>query len=633
MKAKFSIEYYTEWGEIVILVFSDGTRVPMNYTPGALWKAELADCRPSSLKDYHYELERNGNVVRKEWGTHSAKPARGEVECIDSWKELPRMAGVAIPVFSLRSNEDFGVGEFYDLKKMVDWAAATGQHIIQLLPINDTTRSRTWKDSYPYSSISSFALHPMYINLPAAGVKIDKAYKKTQEELNALPQVDYERVNSEKQKLLKKLYAKEGESVLASRACAKFVKDNSEWLKPYADFCAERDGDDAGYHIFVQFHLAGQMEEVREYAHTKGVFLKGDLPIGVSRESVEVRSSAGLFNLDSQAGAPPDAFSADGQNWGFPTYNWDEMAKDNYAWWRMRLRVMAKYFDAFRIDHILGFFRIWEIPVPEKSGMYGHFSPALPYSREEIESHGLPVYGLFIEHKGKFHPLIGAHRNPEYASLDDWHKAVFNHIYDDYFYHRHNEFWRDSAMRKLPTLLGCTPMLACGEDLGMIPACVPDVMKELGILSLEIERMPKNTGVDFGRTEDYPVNCVCTTSTHDMSPLRKWWKEESRELIQEYYNNVLGWQGEAPSDCTSEIAREIVRRHLASPAKLAILPLQDWLATSSDIEMPDCMTEQINIPAVSEHYWRYRMHITLEALLSSEKFNNSIARIINENYR
>lgn len=633
MKAKFSIEYYTEWGENIILVFADGTRVPMEYTPGALWKAELPECPVSALKEYHYELERNGNVVRKEWGTHSAKPLKGEAECLDFWLELPRMAGVAIPIFSLRSEEDFGVGEFYDLKKMADWAASTGLHIIQLLPINDTTRTKTWKDSYPYSAISSFALHPMYINLPAAGVKIDKEYKKIQAELNALPMVDYERVNAEKHRLLKKLFSQEGEAVLSSSACRKFVKENSEWLKPYAEFCAKRDADDAGYHIFVQYHLAKQMQEARDYAHSKGVFLKGDLPIGVSRSSVEVQTSPGLFNLDSQAGAPPDAFSADGQNWGFPTYNWDEMAKDNYAWWRMRLRVMAKYFDAFRIDHILGFFRIWEIPMPEKSGMYGHFSPSLPYSREEIESRGLPVYGLFIEHKGKFHPLIGAHRNPEYTSLDDWHKSVFNEIYNDYFYHRHNDFWRESAMRKLPTLLGCTPMLACGEDLGMIPACVPDVMKELGILSLEIERMPKNTGVDFGRTEDYPADCVCTTSTHDMSPLRKWWKEENRELIRKYYNQVLGWWGEAPSDCTSEVAREIVRRHLASPARLTILPIQDWLAMSSDIEMPDCMTEQINIPSVPEHYWRYRMHITLETLGACEKFNNSMSQIINENHR
>lgn len=635
MKGIFSIEYFTKWGENMVMVTAGGARFPMSYTEGGIWTAEIDPCPASCLKEYHYELEREGLVVRKEWGTHTAKAKRGaeQVSVTDSWLDLPRMAGTAIPVFSLRTADDFGVGEFYDLKLMIDWAEKTGQHILQLLPINDTTRTGTWKDSYPYSAISSFALHPMFLNLPAAGVKVDKAYKKLQAELNALPQVDYERVNNEKRRLLKALFEKEGEAVLASRECAKFRKENASWLLPYAEHCARRDSDEPEFHVYLQFLLDKQMCEVREYAHAHGVSLKGDLPIGVSRDSVEANTNPHLFNLDSQAGAPPDAFSEDGQNWGFPTYNWDEMAKDNYAWWRQRLGVMSKYFDAFRIDHILGFFRIWEIPVPQKSGMVGHFSPALPYTAQEISEKCLPLQGLFIEHKGMYHPMIGAHKSPEYAMLSDWQKQVFNDLYNDFFYHRHNQFWGESAMRKLPTLLGCTPMLACGEDLGMIPACVPQVMENLGILSLEIERMPKAVGVDFGNTKEYPVNCVCTTSTHDMSPIRMWWEEEPRELIQKYYNNVLGWWGEAPKECTTEVSMEIVKRHLYSPAKLTILPLQDWLGIDGTLRNPDCMSERINIPAISEHYWRYRMHISLEELLKADAFNTTVKAIVAESGR
>lgn len=630
MKATFSIQYYTRWGENLILVLPDSKRVAMSYGDGAVWTAQVDPCPASRLSGYHYELERDGVVVRKEWGTHNKKVKRAEDSVLisDSWLDLPRMAGTAVPVFSLRSEESFGVGEFYDLKLLVDWAQKTGQHILQLLPVNDTTRTGTWKDSYPYSAISSFALHPMYINLPAAGVKADKAYRKLQAELNALPQVDYERVNDEKRRLLKALFKKEGKAVLESRECVRFKKENSSWLLAYAEHCARRDSDEPEFHIFIQFHLDRQLSQVREYAHAHGVSLKGDLPIGVSRDSVEASTSPRFFNLDSQAGAPPDFFSEDGQNWGFPTYNWEEMAKDGYAWWRQRLGLMARYFDAFRIDHILGFFRIWEIPVPERSGLLGHFNPALPYTESEILSMCLPLQGLFVKHKGMYHPLINPFKSPEYAMLSDSQKQTFNNLYDDFFYHRHNSFWKELAMKKLPALLSCTQMLACGEDLGMIPDCVPEVMAELGILSLEIERMPKALGQAFGRTECYPENCVCTTSTHDMEPMRMWWAIENRDKRQHYYNDILGWSGCAPDDCTPEVSEAIIKRHLQSPAKLTILPVQDWLAMDADLRNPDFMAERVNNPANPEHYWRYRMHISLEDLLLADSFNDTVRALV-----
>ena len=586
-----------------------------------------------------------------------------------------RGAGVAVPVFSLRTEDSFGVGEFHDIKKLVDWAVTTGQNVIQLLPINDTTMTLTWQDSYPYNANSSFALHPQFIHLPDAGVRSDKAYRALKEELNALPKVDYERVNGEKLRLLRAVFAGKGEAVLASREYVAFVDENAYWLLPYAAFCVLRDlngtadfskwpgyakftrkkvdlliaehREAVDFYCWLQFLLDGQLRDAVAYAHRHGVVLKGDLPIGVSRTSADAWTFPTLFNLDSQAGAPPDAFAADGQNWGFPTYNWDRMEEDGFAWWKNRLKKMSAYFDAFRIDHILGFFRIWEIPVPYKSGLMGHFSPALPYAAEELKERGFDVSGgryckpaqadwaaedvLFIEdprRKGYFHPRISAQFTRSYAALDEGQKASYNALYNDFFYHRHNAFWKESALRKLPALLRSTGMLACGEDLGMIPSCVPETMAGLNILSLEIQRMPKDVHVLFGNPEEYPYWCVCATGTHDTSPLRAWW-EENREETERFWHEMLHRAGDAPYFCEPWVCEQIVSQHLTSPAMLCILPLQDWLSIDGEVRYAgDPSDERINVPAIPRHYWRYRMHCTLESLIANDSLNRHLADLI-----
>ena len=571
-----------------------------------------------------------------------------------------RGAGTAIPVFALRSADDFGVGEFYDLKKMVDWAASTGQSVLQLLPINDTTMLHTWEDSYPYNPNSTFALHPQFLHLPAAGVKVDEAYKALQAELNALDQIDYERVNNAKLELLRKAFDKTFKKLSATKGYQAFVEKNAGWLLPYAAFCVLRDQNgtpdftqwkgyakyskkkvaafceenrtDIDFWCFVQYHLDLQLSEVCAYAHSKGVVFKGDLPIGISRTSVDAWLYPELFHMDSQAGAPPDAFSADGQNWGFPTYNWEKMAEDDYAWWKARLAKMSEYFDAFRIDHILGFFRIWEIPLWTKSGLNGYFNPALPYPAHELQNQGFDVneFDLFLQdprQEGYYHPKIGAKQTQAYYVLDAYRRAAFDRLYDDFFYRRNNEFWKDKAMLKLPALLDSTGMLACGEDLGMIPATVPQVMDDLRILSLEIQRMPKSVEETFAHPANYPYLSVCTTSTHDMNPIRAWW-EEDREVTNQFWQMILGNQGEAPYYCEPWICRQILEQHVWSPAMLTILPLQDWLSMDPQLRREDPNTERINVPANSRHYWRYRMHLTLEQLASADEFNQTLTDMI-----
>lgn len=590
-----------------------------------------------------------------------------------------RGAGVAIPVFSLRSKQSFGVGEFNDIRLMVDWAAQTGQSIIQILPINDTTMTGTWQDSYPYNANSTFALHPQFLHLPAVGKLKDKAemarFEALGKELNELPMIDYEKVNNAKAEYLHKIFEQDGAKTLASKDFKNFLTANEEWLRPYAVFCALRDekgtpdfsqwgkmavyskakaakyekehSEAVAYNYFVQYHLSKQLREARDYAHANGVVLKGDIPIGISRTSVDAWVYPELFNMDSAAGAPPDDFSVMGQNWGFPTYNWAKMAEDGYAWWKARFVKMAEYFDAYRIDHILGFFRIWEIPLNAVNALLGRFNPALPYSYEEIASYGFNFDGwhvgdisqtdnvLFVEDKlqpGKFHPRISAQSTDCYRWLSDDQKEAYNRLYNDFFYRRHNDFWKWEALKKLPPLIDSTRMLVCGEDLGMIPDCVPSVMAGEQILSLEIQRMPKDPKVEFGSTYDYPYLSICTTGTHDMNPLRAWW-EEDRGVTQRFYNHVLGAWGEAPYFCEPWICEQVVSMHLKSPAMLTVLPLQDWMAMDGELRRENPNEERINVPANSRHYWRYRMHLTFEELLVAENLNKMIRHKIAESGR
>ena len=651
-----------------------------------------------------------------------------------------KVAGTAIPVFSLRSEGSFGVGDFGDLKKLIDWAVSTHQQAIQILPINDTIITNTWMDSYPYNSISIYAFHPMYIDLRQLGKLKDKEalafYEEKRKELNALPQIDYEAVNNTKRAYLKSMYQQTGKKVLASAEFKKFFKENEHWLLPYAAFSYLRDQygtpnfsqwpehneyhadeiaamcipesdcyEEIAFYYYIQYNLHIQLLDAGNYAREKGIIFKGDIPIGISRNSVEAWIEPYYFNMNGQAGAPPDAFSTNGQNWGFPTYNWDVMEKDDYQWWQKRFRKMAEYFTAYRIDHILGFFRIWEIPSHSVHGLLGQFVPALPMSVDEIQSYGLTfqkdfmtkpfinenilnrIFGekadrvketfvqhchddiyemrsefdtqrkveayfaerkdeesrniceglytlisnvLFVpdrKHPSMYHPRIAVQNDFIFEVLSPEEKEVFNRLYNHYYYQRHNQFWYQEAMKKLPILTQSTSMLVCGEDLGMVPDCVPWVMEQLQILSLEIQRMPKNPQHEFGHVWEYPYRSVCTISTHDMATLRGWWEEDYEQTCR-YYNQVLGHWGEVPTAAPGWVCEEIVRNHLECPSLLCILSFQDWLSMDEEIRYPNVDAERINVPANPRHYWRYRMHLTLEELMKSNKFNEKMKEMI-----
>ena len=653
-----------------------------------------------------------------------------------------RLAGTLVPVFSLRTRESAGIGDFGDLKMMIDLMANTGQRVLQLLPINDTTITHTWTDSYPYSCISIFAIHPQYADLRSLPELDDEEARKEAEaecrRLNALPQIDYEKVNAFKLEYLRKVFQQEGKKIMKSAQFKAFFQVTQNWLVPYAQYSWLRDKygtadftqwkdhntwteadramlsdprtkeyQEVAFYYFVQYILSSQMKEAHEYAKQKGVILKGDIPIGVNRYSCDVWMEPKYFNLNGQAGAPPDNFSVNGQNWGFPTYNWDEMLKDGCQWWTRRFQNMSQFFDAYRIDHVLGFFRIWEIPIDSVHGLTGQFAPSQAMSRDEIMQYGLNfqeerftqpfitdwvldrvfheradevrreyleridgeryrmkpdvdtqrkiearfagvtrqedlwlrdgLYSLvsdvlFVRDRNRadmFHPRISAQLDFIYESLYDNDKQAFNRLYNDYYYRRNNQFWYREAMKKLPKLVQATRMLVCAEDLGMVPDCVPWVMNELKILSLELQSMPKSVTTRFGHLSQNPYRSVCTISSHDMPTLRQWW-DEDYERTQDYYNSMLHREGTAPHPLPGWLAKDIIARHLDSPSMLCILSVQDWLAMDERLRLPDADAERINIPANPKHYWRYRMHLNIEDLIADGKFIDDISTLVGQ---
>ncbi|XP_024540103.1 4-alpha-glucanotransferase DPE2 isoform X1 [Selaginella moellendorffii] len=669
--------------------------------------------------------------------------------------DLWRGAGLAIPVFSIRTHADVGAGEFLDLKLLVDLAVKSGLRLLQLLPVNDTSVHGMWWDSYPYSSLSVFALHPLYLSLEAMTERlpqelqdeISQARKKLDLKVSLtlvysvidclqMQDVDYEGTMKTKLSIAKKIFHIEKEAAFNSSKFKTYFDENKHWLEPFAAFCFLRDLFGTADHsqwgrfstfspekleklvspssdhynlisftYFLQYHLHSQLTEASEYARNNGVVLKGDLPIGVDRNSVDTWVFPTLFRMNTSTGAPPDYFDKNGQNWGFPTYNWEEMSKDNFAWWRARLTQMSKYFTAYRIDHILGFFRIWELPAHAVTGLTGKFRPSLPLTQEELEAQGIwdfnrlsepyvrchtlqakfgdawseiaskyfdeyehlcykfkkeydterkilgavsqledskkqeQIKGALFdllrdvvlmrdpEDSRKFYPRFGMEDTSNFKELDEHSKNVLQRLYYDYFYHRQEGLWRENALKTLPVLMSSSEMLTCGEDLGMVPACVAPVLNELGLLGLRIQRMPSTPGQEFGNPLEYEYMTVCAPSCHDCSTMRAWWEDDEGRRIR-FYKDYLGMSESPPAQCVPDVARVIIEQHMKSPSMWAIFPLQDLLALKEEYTGRPANEETINDPTNPKHYWRFRTLTHVETLLEDRELIFSIKNLV-----
>ncbi len=725
--------------------------VPMQQTALGIWEVALT-VDTQKIIQYKYGIldTVSGEVLVLETGNNRFARPNNDVNSLHikadhffryKSSEMYHAAGVAVPVFSLRSKQSFGVGEFRDLKSLADWSSKTNLNIIQILPINDTTTNNSWTDSYPYSAISVYALHPQYLAVDALDFRISKEdlkeYEAKKIELNLHKSIDYETMMAAKWSILNNIFKEHEAKILADKNFKKFIKNNEVWLLPYTAFCVQRDQyktadftqwkthkkytagkiapffnpknknyKQAMLHAWVQFQLHLQLTDAVNYIHSLGISLKGDLPIGIYRHSIEAWTEPELFDLDFQAGAPPDQFSNLGQNWGFPTYNWETMKKDGYLWWKNRFKALEQYFDAMRIDHILGFFRIWRMPTSAVQGILGYFHPAIPVTLEEFKSKqisfnkdryckpfindkilwdyfgeemeqikvnylnnlngqyffkeeydtqrklqsyfyknpdhvveekliALSANVLFlIEDKDGvevYHPRFNLYKTSSYQFLSDFEKEQLYDIYIDYFYKRQDAAWYKNAMEKLPIILNAAKMLICGEDLGLVPDCVPQVMDRLGITALKVQRMPSED-IPFYDPKNATYLNVVTASTHDTSTLRQWWMED-RNLTQHYFTEQLKQWGTAPHEMEPLIGELIMKQHLHNDAMLAIFPIQEFLAIDHDLRNPDRDLERINNPAVFPHNWKYRMHLNLEDLNKEENFNNKIAELVKNSGR
>jgi len=494
--------------------------------------------------------------------------------------------GIQVPLLSIRTEKSSGNGEFLDLIPLIDWVASLGMDIVQLLPLNDSGH-----DPSPYNALSATALHPIYLSLHAlpysAGLDAFQSFNKTK-------RVAYRLVLDQKITYLKKYVEKHGKEIIESKEYLSFIRksphledyalykvlkethNNEEWI----DWPEEKQNlsrnerrnlektlsHETTFHLVVQFLCHEQLKKVKAYAEKKGVFLKGDIPILISPDSADVWAHKEFFDLSSTVGSPPNHFDPPGQNWQFPLYNWKAMEENHFEWWRKRIEVASQYFHLYRVDHILGFFRIW----------------AIPHGKTPTDGHFVPKDPALMEAQGEM--LLNA-------------------------------------------LVSFSDMLPIGEDLGAPPSFVRPVMEKLGIPGTKIFRRYRNWKTDrsFIPYSEYPPISIASVSTHDIETLSLWWRnfpDEARE-----YSDFKGWEYKEtlPLNYRREILHDIHHCNSLFHANL----LQEYLALTPDLTWDNPEDERINIPGTeSSLNWTYRFKLPLERLTQDTALKQEIRNVV-----
>jgi 4-alpha-glucanotransferase len=504
----------------------------------------------------------------------------------EHWKKIGinRHHGIDLPLSALHSEWSSGIGEFLDLIPMIDWVAECGMDLIQLLPLNDSGY-----DPSPYNATSSCALNPLYLSLHS--LPYLEEYPELQEtliplrELNKNRRVDYPTVHNKKMAWLRNYFEKMGAAFVKSQPFLDFVGQNP-WVEAYALFMTLKEifkleswlnwpkefkkpgekeyallvkehWDQLCFYVLLQFLAYNQLKKVKEHAEKRGVFLKGDIPILISRDSADVWKEDTLFDLSFSAGSPPDMYIQEGQNWGFPLFNWEEMQRKHYSWWKQRLQWASHFFHLFRIDHVVGFFRIWAIPhgLPPKEG---HFIPPFPSS------------------------------------------------------------WKENGERHLRMMINATSILPIAEDLGTVPEVTRTTLLKLGICGTKVMRWERlwNEDARFIPYQDYPVISMTTVSTHDSETLAQWWKNSTSEAQD--YAKFKKW--EYHPELSREKRHEILWESHQTPSLFHINLLQEYLAYFPQLVSTNIDEERINIPGrILSTNWTYRFRPSVEEITSHQE--------------
>jgi len=519
----------------------------------------------------------------------------------NQWQKigLKKRAGVIFPLFSIFSKKSLGIGEIPDLKLAIDWYQKTGNSILQILPINDTGFNFS-----PYGPQSTFALDPVYLSLRDL-IEIEK--ENLENELKMLSKkfptnklrVDW-KIKGEKLKILWKIFLERAN--LKSKEFENFIEENDYWLSDYCLYrilkenfkerswgnwpevfknrnkkALQKFGKSHQRKIkfqkWLQWQLFKQLKKVKIYANEKGIFLKGDLPWLISRDSSDCWTKREYFDLNFSAGAPPDAFSKKGQRWGMPLLNWEKIFEDKFAYFKKKLKYAQNFYHLFRIDHVVGIFRIWKIPISEP-----------------------------LKNKGK-----NGFFDPEDENL-----------------------WERKGEKILLEIIKSSKMLPCAEDLGTIPKCCPKVLRKLGIPGVSVQRWTKNweTG-EFKKPKDYNLLSVATLSTHDTSNWLNWWENEAKKEEKENLLKIIFEGNKIKKEKLIFKNLEIINR---SSSIFCVLLIFEWLFLGNFLKGKPS-SWRINLPGkILKRNFSLRLPISLEELLNLP-INKEIRKILEKTGR
>jgi len=487
--------------------------------------------------------------------------------------------GINIPLFSIRTEKSSGIGEFNDLKTLIDWCRQIGFSVIQMLPLNDPGL-----DTSPYNAISSCALNPLHLSLrDLPETNQDDPLLQELKELNETPRIVYTKVRELKMHFLWNLYQKIGPSFICSSEYRAF-RENHPWLKTYSLYktlkgknewltwtnwdttlqsvtddlieeLSETYREEVHFHQFIQFFCFEQFHAVKEYANERGIFLKGDIPILISPDSADVWANRHIFDLNLSAGVPPDQINPLGQNWKFPIYRWDRIEAEGFAWWKQRLKTAELLYDIYRIDHIVGFFRIWAIP-PGQPGLEGAFLP------------------------------------------------------------RRKKYWGEQGRKILTMMCRSSSMLPIGEDLGTIPPITRKVMHNLGIAGTKVLRWELDRWKGYRDPKGFDPFSMTTVSTHDVSPLKLWWKTHPSEAKK--YAKWKGWEKKDELAFNQHV--EILHDSHSSKSLFHLNLLQEYLTLFRELHWPNLQQERINFAGtICDLNWTTRYRKSLEEITEHQQ--------------